>query len=586
MLVLKGGTGAKTSEPHQFGIIVAETFDYIIVGAGSAGCVLADRLTADGRHRVLLLEAGGSDRRFYVQMPLGYGKTFYDKSVNWMYKAEPDPGLNGQSDFYPRGKLLGGSSSINAMVYIRGHRADYEEWEAAGNPGWGWDDVKPWFLHAQHNERGADAFHAQGGPLNVADLQQPNPLSRDFVAAGIQAGYVANPDFNGHSQEGVGLYQVTQKKGERCSSAKAYLTPHLMRRNLQVRTGAQVLRIVLSHTDAGWRATGVEYLRAGVRHTVHARREVLLSAGALLSPQILMLSGIGPAAHLQQVGVSPLHDLPGVGQNLHDHLDAVLVADAPALTRSFGLSVPGVMHIAQGAWEWNYRRTGILTTNFAEAGAFLRSSPQEASPDLQLHFVVGKLLDHGRKTVWGHGFSCHVCVLRPQSRGTVRLRSADPLVAPAIDPNFLADDDDLQRTVRGVQIMRRILAQPALARHQARELPESAAARTPEQIAAWIRQTADTIYHPVGTCRMGTGRMDVVDSQLRVHGVDGLRVVDASIFPRIISGNTNAPTIMVAEKAAHMVLAAAQIQDAGAQAQVLSEAAETPAQVDVNPPQV
>ena len=563
-----------------------ESFDYVVIGAGSAGSVLAGRLSEGGQHEVCVLEAGGADDTALVQCPAGIAALAKTGRFNWSLETVPQAGLNGRRGYQPRGKGLGGSSSVNAMIYLRGQPQDYDDWAAQGNPGWGWDDVKPWFLHAQHNERGADAFHAQGGPLNVADLQQPNPLSRDFVAAGIQAGYVANPDFNGHSQEGVGLYQVTQKKGERCSSAKAYLTPHLMRRNLQVRTGAQVLRIVLSHTDAGWRATGVEYLRAGVRHTVHARREVLLSAGALLSPQILMLSGIGPAAHLQQVGVSPLHDLPGVGQNLHDHLDAVLVADAPALTRSFGLSVPGVLHIAQGAWEWHYRRTGILTTNFAEAGAFLRSSPQEASPDLQLHFVVGKLLDHGRKTVWGHGFSCHVCVLRPQSRGTVRLRSADPLVAPAIDPNFLADDDDLQRTVRGVQIMRRILAQPALARHQACELPESAAARTPEQIAAWIRQTADTIYHPVGTCRMGTGRMDVVDTQLRVHGVDGLRVVDASIFPRIISGNTNAPTIMVAEKAAHMVLAAAQIQDAGAQVQVLSEAAETPAQVDVNPPQV
>jgi choline dehydrogenase-like flavoprotein len=296
-----------------------------------------------------------------------------------------------------------------------------------------------------------------------------------------------------------------------------------------------------------------------VRHTVHARQGVLLSAGALLSPQILMCSGIGPADHLQSVGVQPVHDLPGVGAHLQDHLDAVLVSDAPGLTQSFGLSLRGALNMGQGIWQWERKRQGILTTNFAEAGAFLRSSPEESRPDLQLHFVVAKLVDHGRQTVWGHGFSCHVCVLRPQSRGTVRLRSADPLTRPAIDPQFLSHDDDLQRTVRGVQLMRHVLAQPALARHGARELPASAAAQTPDEIAQWVRGHADTIYHPVGTCRMGPGAMDVVDSRLRVHGVQGLRVVDASIFPTLISGNTNAPTIMVAEKAAAMILEEAQV---------------------------
>lgn len=537
---------------------MAEIFDYVVIGAGSAGSVLAGRLSESGQHQVCVLEAGGADDTALVQCPAGIAGMAKTTRLNWGMETVPQAGLQGRSGYQPRGKVLGGSSSINAMIYLRGQPQDYDGWAAQGNPGWAWEDVKPWFLKAQHNERGADAFHAQGGPLNVADLQQPNGLSLDFVQAGVQAGYAHNPDFNGPQQEGVGLYQVTQKNGERCSAAKAYLTPHLHRSNLHVRTGAQVLRVVLQATDAGWRATGVEYVRAGVRYTVHARREVLLSAGALLSPQILMLSGIGPAAHLQQVGVQPLLDAPGVGANLQDHLDAVLVADAPGLTQSFGLSPTGLMHMARGAWQWHNQRTGILTSNFAEAGVFLRSSPQEARPDLQLHFVVGKLLDHGRKTVWGHGFSCHVCVLRPQSRGSVRLRSADPLTLPAIDPCFLSEEDDLQRTVRGVQIMRRILAQPALARHGAQELPASAAAQTPEQIAQWVRQTADTIYHPVGTCRMGPGASDVVDSQLGVHGVQGLRVVDASIFPRIISGNTNAPTIMVAEKAAHWVLEAAQ----------------------------
>ena len=544
---------------------MGETFDYVVIGAGSAGSVLAGRLSEDGQHQVCVLEAGGTDNTALVQCPAGIAGIAKSGRLSWGLQSVPQTGLNGRNSFQPRGKVLGGCSSVNAMIYLRGQAQDYDGWAAEGNPGWAWEDVKPWFLKAQHNERGADAFHAQGGPLHVSDLQQPNPLALDFVEAGVQAGYARNPDFNGPWQEGVGLYQVTQKNGERCSAAKAYLTSHVQRSNLQVRTGAQVLRIVLTRTEDGLRATGVEYVCNGVRHTVHARREVLLSAGALLSPHILMVSGIGPAAHLQQVGVTPWLDLPGVGSHLQDHLDAIVICDAPGLTQSFGLSPTGVMHMARGVWQWRRQRTGILTTNFAEGGAFLRSSPHEARPDLQLHFVVGKLVDHGRKTVWGHGFSCHVCVLRPQSRGTVRLRSADPLSLPAIDPNFLAADDDLQRTVRGVQLMRHILAQPALARHGAREMAASAAAQTPDQIAQWIRQSADTIYHPVGTCRMGPGAQDVVDSQLRVHGVQGLRVVDASIFPHITSSNTNAPTIMVAEKAAAMVLEATHSKAVAAQ---------------------
>ncbi|MBF6629754.1 MAG: choline dehydrogenase [Comamonas sp.] len=531
-----------------------QSVDYVVIGAGSAGCVLAGRLSESEAHEVCVLEAGGTDRSVLMQCPAGLAGLARSAQFNWGLSSVPQAGLHQRTSYQPRGKVLGGCSSVNAMIYLRGQAQDYDAWAAQGNAGWSWEDVKPWFLKAEHNERGADAFHAQGGPLNVADLQQPNPLSLDFIEAGVQAGFARNEDFNGHSQEGMGLYQVTQKGGERYSAAKAYLTPHLSRPNLHVHTGAQVLRILTEVTPEGLRATGVEYLRAGTRHVVHARREVLLSAGALLSPQLLMLSGIGPAEHLRTMGIQPLLDLPGVGAHLHDHLDATIVCDAPKLTQSFGLSASGLVNMARGMWEWQQKRAGILTSNFAEAGAFLRSSPEEQVPDIQLHFVVAKLIDHGRQTVWGHGFSCHVCALRPESRGTVRLASADPLTSPLIDPNFMSAEVDVLRMVRGVQTTRQILAQPALLQHGARELDASAAAQTAHQIEGWVRQAADSIYHPVGTCRMGSGAMDVVDASLRVHGMHGLRVVDASIFPSIISGNTSAPTVMVAEKAAHMVL--------------------------------
>ena len=546
------------------------TCDYVVVGAGSAGCVLAARLSESGLHEVCLLEAGGPDHSVLLRCPAGLAGLTKSGRFNWGLQTRPQQGLSGRTAYQPRGKVLGGSSAVNAMIYVRGQPQDYDFWHAQGNPGWSWEEVKPWFLKAQHQERGVDAFHAQGGPLNVADLQQPNALTLDFVQAGVQAGHPHNHDFNGHQQEGVGIYQVTQKNGERHSVASAYLLPNLHRSNLHVRTGAHVLRIVLTQGPQGVRATGVEYVQGGVRHVVHARREVLLSAGALLSPQVLMCSGIGPAAHLQAVGVPVIHDLPGVGEHLHDHLDATLVYDAPSLRQSFGLSVGGAWDMLRGAWQWHHRRTGRLTTNFAEGGAFLRSSPQQTLPDIQLHFVVAKLLDHGRQTVWGHGYSCHMCLLQPRSRGRVRLRSADPLSPPDVDPNYLGDAQDLWQMVQGVRVMRHILAQPALARHGARELPRSAVAQTPKQIAQWIRETAETIYHPVGTCRMGPGPMDVVNSRLCVHGVQGLRVVDASIFPRMVSGNTNAPCVMVGEKAAHMILEDAHVPvHNAAQAQVM-----------------
>ncbi|MFL6681178.1 MAG: GMC family oxidoreductase [Burkholderiaceae bacterium] len=527
-------------------------FDYIVVGGGSGGCVLAARLSEDPSVSVALLEAGPVDRNILIHVPAGLALLAQTKAANWNFSTVPQKGLNGRTGWQPRGKVLGGSSSVNAMVYIRGHRADYDHWAAEGNAGWSYDEVLPYFRRAEHNERLHDDYHGTGGPLNVMDLRSPNQITQPFIEAGREAGYRITDDFNGVDQEGIGPYQVTHKNGERWSAAKAYLTPNLGRPNLTVFTGAHTTRVLFE----GRRATGVEFRRDGRLEQIGAHHEVLMAAGALQTPQILMLSGVGPGAELAKFGIGVVHDLPGVGRNLHDHLDAVQVVNAPMLKETIGVSPGCIARVLKAIPEWRSRRSGLLTTNFAESGGFIKSQASEPIPDLQLHFVVAKLVDHGRKTVFGHGYSGHVCVLRPKSRGSITLASADPMAAPLIDPNFLAEPDDVARMVRGFRLMRELFQQPALKSLGGHEHPRSAAATSDAEIERFIRGYADTIYHPVGTCRMGTGALDVVGADLRIHGLEGIRVVDASMMPRIIGGNTNAPTIMVAEKASDMIKAA------------------------------
>lgn len=537
-------------------------FDYVIVGGGSAGCVLAARLSEDPKVRVALVEAGDDNARVLNRVPTGAAVHIVNRNrCNWGFETVPQAGLNGRRGYQPRGRGLGGSSTINAMIYLRGQPQDYDGWAAEGAEGWAWADVLPVFKALEHNERGVDDFHGSGGPLNVMDLRSPNPYGTRFIEAAQQAGIAHNPDFNGATQEGAGPYQVTQKNGERWSAARAFLEPARGRHNLAVFTHTLARRIVFE----GSRAAGVEAERQGQPLMLRAAREVILAAGALQSPQLLMASGVGPAAHLQSLGIPVVANLP-VGDNLQDHLDIIINrrADSDEL---LGLTFGGGVVLAKGALQWRRSRDGVLTSNFAEAGAFVRSRPELDRPDLQLHFVIGMVDNHNRTWHWGYGMSCHSCFLRPYSRGTVRLASPDTRDAPLIDPRFLSDERDLQVLVDGFKLVRRIFAQPAFTAvrggDRSREL-YFAAVETDDEIRAAVRAHADTIYHPVGTCRMGSDERAVVDPQLRVRGLTGLRVADCSVMPSLISGNTNAPAMMIGERASRMIIADAQLQSRAA----------------------
>jgi choline dehydrogenase-like flavoprotein len=517
--------------------------DYVIVGAGSAGCTLAARLTEDPSVSVTLVEAGGKGRHPNISIPAAFANQFRTK-LDWDYNTEPEPHCDGRSLYIPRGKGLGGSSSMNAMLYVRGRPLDYDLWASQGCDGWGWNDVRPYFLKAENNERGASEHHAVGGPLNVADERSPRRLTARFIASAEAAGIPRIPDYNGPEQDGVSPVQVTQRNGARFSAADAYLRPNMKRPNLEVITGATVLGVEL----IGGRAVGVRVRGRGRRERViNAEREVILSAGAIGSPQLLLLSGIGPADHLRSVGVTVHHDLPGVGENLHDHPYVVCIWESSAPESLYGADK------AKPMLEWILRRSGPLTSTVAEAFAFVRSRPGLPAPDLQFHFAPAYFADNGFEEFDGHAFTSGPVLVSTKSRGNLRLRSSDPLDKPRILTNTLAEPEDMASLVAGVKLAREIASTGPLAEAAAREIYPGPGVDDDADIEAFVRQHVDLLYHPVGTCKMGTDDAAVLDPQLRVRGIDGLRVVDASVMPQIPGGNTNAPTIMIAERAADLI---------------------------------
>ncbi len=527
-----------------------QQYDYIIVGAGSAGCVLANRLSADPTNRVLLIEAGGSDINPWIHIPVGYFKTMHHPATDWCYMTEPDKGIAGRRLQWPRGKVLGGSSSLNGLLYVRGQPEDYDHWAKLGNRGWSFDEVLPYFKKSEDQERGADEYHGVGGPLKVSDLRLRRPIAEYFIKAATEVGIPYNNDYNGAQQEGVGYFQQTAHKGFRWSTAKGFLRPVRKRANLTVLTKAQTTRVLFEDD----RAVGIEYLKGGQRHEVHvhAGGEVILSTGAIGSPQILQLSGVGPKTLLDKVGVSLVRDLPGVGQNLQDHLQIRLVFKTSQ--RTLNDEVNNIFKQGLVGLQYVFSRTGPLTLAASQVAVFTRSNPDAERPDIQFHMQPLSADKPGDGAHKFSAFTSSVCQLRPHSRGYLEIKSKDPLEHPAIHPNYLSDERDHQVAIDSIKVARRIAEAPALAPHIIDEYVPGRQYQSDEELLEAARQHSQTIYHPAGTCKMGHDDMAVVDDRLRVRGVKNLRVVDASIMPEIVSGNTNAPTIMIAEKASDMIL--------------------------------
>lgn len=519
-----------------------DRYTYVVVGAGAAGCVVANRLSEDPSNSVLLLEAGGPDRNPLIHIPVGFTK-LTSPSVNWGFSTAPQPQMNDREMWYPQGRTLGGSTSINAMIYIRGHRSDYDRWEAAGNLGWGYDGVLPYFRRSENNTRVSNEFHGVGGDMNVTQQIQHNPLTRAFVLAGQELGLDFNADVNGAQQDGITFYDVTQRNARRESSSTAFLRPAMGRPNLTVITKARTTRVLLDNGSA----TGVEYHRKGKAHVAHADGEIVISCGAINSPRLLLLSGIGPADELRRVGVDVVHDLPGVGKNLQDHMDVYLTAETAAVSYNREDRPHRVLrHMIQ----YLLYKTGPMTACVAEAGAFVRSGPGLVAPDIQIHCLPAYVIDHGRQRRKGHGITINTCNLRPRSIGSVSLRSSDPQAAPVIDPNFCGDVDghDWNTSIEGFRWGRRLLKSAAFAPYIKFEHMPGNGIESDEDIRDYIRKWSKTDYHPVGSCSMGTNDRAVVDTQLRVRGLNNLRVIDASVMPYLVSGNTQAPSIMIGEK--------------------------------------